>query len=74
MNETMPDPVSRQLYNQFGPEGMKQHKGAQAGQGNARDFWDEFKPFVKENRRTRARAAASMSADGAMDSSTMDAG
>lgn len=40
---------------------MKQHQGAQAGQGNARTAWDEFKPFKKENKRTKARAAAQAS-------------
>lgn len=74
--DTLSDPRSRQLYNQFGPEGMKQHRGAQAGQGNARDAWDEFKPFTKENKRTKARAAsqAGASVDGDFGDSSNDEG
>lgn len=74
--DTLSDPTSRQLYNQFGPEGMKQHLGAQAGQGNARDAWDEFKPFKKENKRTKARAASQASAavDGDLDTTSSDNG
>ncbi len=55
---------------------MKQHQGAHAGQGNARDAWDEFKPFTKENKRTKARAAsqASMSVDGDLDATSNDEG
>ncbi|KAL0035404.1 hypothetical protein WJX77_005166 [Trebouxia sp. C0004] len=74
--DILSDPISRQLYNQFGPDGMKQHLGAQAGQGNARDAWDEFKPFTKENKRTKARAAsqAGTSADGHLDATSNDEG
>ena len=70
--DTLSDPTSRQLYNQYGPEGMKQHQGSQAGQGNACSAWDEFQPFKKENKRTRARAAsqASASAGGDVDGAT----
>ena len=76
LTDTLSDPTSRKLYNQFGLEGMKQHGGAQAGQGNARDAWDEFKPFKKENKRTQARAAsqASSSADGDLAASSTDEG
>ena len=75
-SDILSDPISRQLYNQFGPDGMKRHQGAQAGQGNARDAWDEFKPFTKENKRTKARAAsqASMSVDGDLDATSNDEG
>lgn len=75
-SDILSDPLSRQLYNQFGPDGMKQHQGAQAGQGNARDAWDEFKPFTKENKRTKARAAsqASTSVDGDLDATSSDEG
>ena len=74
--DTLSDPLSRKLYNQFGAEGMKQHYGAQAGQGNARDAWDEFKPFKKENKRTKARAASTASAtvDGDMGSAAANEG
>lgn len=76
LTDTLSDPTSRKLYNQFGLEGMKQHGGAQAGQGNARDAWDEFKPFKKENKRTQARAAsqASSSVDGDLAGSSTDEG
>ncbi|KAL3137318.1 hypothetical protein ABBQ32_006858 [Trebouxia sp. C0010 RCD-2024] len=75
--DTLSDPMSRKLYNQYGLEGMKQHQGAQAGQGNARTAWDEFKPFKKENKRTKARAASQASASPDTDSaaaSTSDVG
>ena len=51
---------------------MKQHQGAQAGQGNARTAWDEFKPFKKENKRTKARAASSQ-ASASLDSDSAGA-
>lgn len=43
---------------------MKGRRGAAAGQGNARQAWDEFKPYKRENKRTRARDASRVSSDG----------
>lgn len=56
--DTLSDPVSRQLYDEYGPEGMQRHAGAASGQGNAREAWDEFKPFTRTNKHTQARDAA----------------
>lgn len=46
---------------------MQRHQGATSGRGNAQSAWDEFKPFQKENKHTRARdsARASVTGDGA---------
>jgi len=40
------DATARRLYNRYGPEGMRRHGGAEAGTGNARRAWDEFKVIV----------------------------
>lgn len=66
--DTLSEPTSRQLYDEYGPAGMQRHQGANSGRGNAQSAWDEFKPFKKENKHTRARdsARASASADGAV--------
>ena len=37
------DANARRLYDRYGPEGMRRHGGAEAGTGNARRAWDEFK-------------------------------
>ena len=60
--DTLSDPVSRQLYDQYGPDGMQQHPGAASGRGNAREAWDEFKPFTRTNKHTQARDAAGSTA------------
>ncbi|EIE23899.1 DnaJ-domain-containing protein [Coccomyxa subellipsoidea C-169] len=56
--DVLSDATARSLYDRFGPEGMKQQAGADSGRGNAREAWDEFKPYKKENKRTKARDAA----------------
>ncbi|KAK9906520.1 hypothetical protein WJX75_003297 [Coccomyxa subellipsoidea] len=73
--DVLSNETSRSLYDRFGPEGMKQQAGADSGRGNARQAWDEFKPYKKENKRTKARDAtrASVSMDDA-DSQTADDG
>ena len=65
--DTLSDPVSRQLYDEYGAEGMQRHPGAASGRGNAREAWDEFKPFTRTNKHTQARDAAGNTAgtDGA---------
>ena len=50
------DPQSRRLYDEHGLD-LATHKGAGSGRGNARQAWDEFKPYKRENKRTRARDA-----------------
>lgn len=35
--------------------------GAAAGSGNASRFWEEFKPYKRENKKTRARDASTAS-------------
>ena len=40
------DVNARQLYDRYGPEGMRRHSGAAAGTGNARRAWDEFKVTI----------------------------
>lgn len=55
--DVLSNPKSRSLYDRFGAEGMESMKDAHAGDGNADRFWDEFKPFKKENRKTKARTA-----------------
>lgn len=62
--DTLSDSTSRQLYDEYGPEGMQRHQGAASGQGNAQSAWDEFKPFKKENKHTRARDSARAGASG----------
>ncbi len=37
---------------------MQRHAGAASGRGNAREAWDEFKPFTRTNKHTQARDAA----------------
>ena len=54
--DVLSDPKSRELYDLHGINASS-HQGAAAGRGNAREAWDEFKPFKKENKRTRARDA-----------------
>ena len=54
--DVLSDPTSRDLYDRYGP-GVLEHPGGSAGQGNAREAWDEFKLYRRENKRTRARAA-----------------
>ena len=60
--DVLSDPTARQLYDEHGPEGMQRHQGAASGQGNAQSAWDEFQPFKKENKHTKARDAATASA------------
>ena len=55
--DVLSDPTSRDLYDRYGP-GVHEQPGGAAGRGNAREAWDEFKPFKRENKRTRARAAS----------------
>ncbi|KAK9817937.1 hypothetical protein WJX72_004542 [[Myrmecia] bisecta] len=64
--DTLSDSTARALYDQYGLEGMRTRQGAQAGRGNASRAWDEFKPYKRENKRTKARDAsrASASMDG----------
>lgn len=50
------DPSSRQMYDLHGLDASS-HLAGGGGSGNAREAWDEFKPFKKENKRTRARDA-----------------
>jgi len=54
--DVLSDQISRDLYDRYGP-GFLEHPGGAAGRGNAREAWDEFKPYKRENKRTRARAA-----------------
>ena len=56
--DVLSDPTSRGLYDQYGAEGMKKHKGSGAGRGNSGGFWDEIKPFVRSNKNTQARDAS----------------
>ncbi|BDA46467.1 probable chaperone protein DnaJ at N-terminal half [Coccomyxa sp. Obi] len=69
--DALSDTTSRSLYDRYGPEGMKQQAGANSGRGNAREAWDEFKPYKKENKRTKARDVARSSAS--MDSAEAQA-
>lgn len=62
--DTLSDPQSRGLYDEYGPEGMQRHQGAASGRGNAQSAWDEFKPFKKENKHTKAQDSAKASASG----------
>lgn len=59
--DVLSDADARALYDRFGPEGMQGRPGAGAGSGNARRAWDEFKPFKRQNKHTRARDASSSS-------------
>ena len=52
--DILSDPTSRELYDLHGLDANRQI-GSEAGKGNAREAWDEFKPFKKENKRTKAR-------------------
>ena len=54
--DVLSDPESRRLYDEYGLD-LATHKGAGSGRGNARQAWDEFKPYKRENKRTRARDA-----------------
>ena len=54
--DVLSDPDSRKQYDLCGLDGPSQ-SGAASGRSNAREAWDEFKPFKKENKRTRARDA-----------------
>lgn len=56
--DVLSDETARKLYDEYGAEGMKSHEGGASGKGNSDRLWDEFKPFKRENRRTRARSAA----------------
>ena len=56
--DVLSDETARKLYDEYGAEGMKSQEGGTAGRGNADRLWDEFKPFKRENRRTKARSAA----------------
>ena len=55
--DVLSNPESRETYDKYGLDSSS-HPGMTAGRGNAREAWDEFKPFRKENKRTRARDAA----------------
>jgi hypothetical protein len=56
--DILSDPKSRALYDSYGKQGMQGREGAGAGVGNARDAWEEFKPYVRQNKHTRARQAS----------------
>lgn len=43
--------------------------GAEAGRGNASQAWEEFKPYKRENKHTRARDAARASYGSSFDAS-----
>ncbi|GMH41980.1 hypothetical protein BSKO_09899 [Bryopsis sp. KO-2023] len=70
--DILSDEVSRKLYDKYGLDGMQNQVGANSGLGNSDRFWNEFKPFKKENKRTRARDASSnFDAQGAGDRQPM---
>lgn len=56
--DVLSDEKSRRLYDEYGKDGMKGMNDANSGQGNASRDWDEFKPFKKENKQTKARDAS----------------
>eukprot|EP00898_Chlorokybus_atmophyticus_P007228 jgi/Chlat1/7506/Chrsp61S07006 len=68
--EVLYDEDKRRLYDQFGVAGID--KSQVAGRTAADEAWDEFKPYVRKNRKTTARDAAAGSgnedADAADDS------
>ena len=70
--DVLSDPKSRKLYDLHGADASS-HQGAAAGKGNAREAWDEFKPFKKENKRTRARDAVRAQRTAAAETSTSPA-
>ncbi len=61
--DVLSDASARALYDELGPDRMRSAAGAAAGAGNARAAWDEFKPFRRENKRTRARAVAASASE-----------
>ncbi len=71
--DVLSDPKSRELYDLHGTDASS-FQGAAAGSGNAREAWDEFKPFKKENKRTRARDSMRTSAVAAETPSPPSAG
>jgi len=56
--DVLSDPEARSLFDRYGAQGMSSHGRTSGGWGNSRAAWDEFKPFKRENKRTRARASA----------------
>ncbi|KAK9845473.1 hypothetical protein WJX81_007397 [Elliptochloris bilobata] len=60
--DVLSDATARALYDEVGAERMHTRAGAGAGAGNARAAWDEFKPFQREGKRSKARAAAAAAA------------
>jgi hypothetical protein len=60
--DVLSDPESRRLYDIHGDAGMRGRPGAAGGTGNASAAWDEFQPFVKANKNTRARDASGAAA------------
>ena len=68
--DVLSNPTSRKLYDTYGVEGMENKSGAHAGDGNADRFWDEFKPFEKQSRKTKARNAGMSGRSFAIDAQT----
>ncbi|KAK9804086.1 hypothetical protein WJX73_005526 [Symbiochloris irregularis] len=56
--DVLSDAASREIYDKYGMEGLARRGGIDRGKGNASKAWDEFKPHVRENKRTRARGAS----------------
>lgn len=42
----------------YGADGMEGRAGAAAGRGNATGAWEEFKPYTRSNKNTKARDAS----------------
>jgi hypothetical protein len=59
--DVLSSPESRALYDRYGAEGAAARAGGGAGRGNAAASWDEFRPHVRANKRTRARDASAAS-------------
>jgi hypothetical protein len=56
--DVLSDEEARKLYDLYGLDGMQRYQGAGAGAGNSSRLWEEFKPFQRANKSTRARDAS----------------
>lgn len=55
--DVLSDPETRKVYDEIGMTIINGQTSV-VSKGNARKAWDEFKPYIRQNKHTRARASS----------------
>ena len=69
--DVLSDADTRRLYNELGMS-FNDSPGSASKRGSARDAWEEFKPFVRQNKHTRARASSHSQSTSQPDAAQME--